>query len=183
MEKFISFEEWLQSRDELDEAMTPTARKWLGAATLGAASLGGYFGMGSGDNPAPSVSHTPAAHVQQMPAQPPSTGGGFKDFMTQSVDPVEPPAIPSSYKRETERKRWDASEQLKLLQALHDAGITVRGGLRTSGVPHGTTIDVNGDDIPDNPQENYFNTGDRTYYGKSGKAQWTWDGRNIHQAK
>ena len=165
MQKLVSFEEWLETRDpELYvEVFTDMKRKVLGGLGLAGAVGAGLWGFGgSGDNLPPPKE--PVPHVRTV------------DKM-----PAEAPAIPSSYKKAAQK--WNASEQLKLLQALSDAGITVRGGLRTSGVPHGTTIDVDGDGQPDNPQENYFNTSSRTFYGKGGKALWTWDGNNLHQAK
>jgi hypothetical protein len=183
MQKLVSFEEWLETRDpELYvEVFDKTKRRVLGGLGLAGAGLAGLWGMsGSGDMPPPKEPVPHVRTVDKMPAPAPSIGGKVQqgDF-----GPPEPPAIPSSYKKAANKRSWDAREELKLLQALQDAGITVRGGLRTSGVPHGTSIDMDGDGRPDNPQENYFNTSSRTYYGKGGKALWTWDGQNLHQVK
>jgi hypothetical protein len=188
MQRLVSFEEWLETRDpELYvEVFDKTKRRVLGGLGLAGAGLAGLWGLSGsgGDNMPPP--REPVPHVRpaadKMPAPPPSITASA-DPRGGDFGPAEPPAIPSSYKNKATKRAWDAREQIKLLHALQDAGITVRGGLNTSGVPHGTSIDMDGDGRPDNPQENYFNTSDRTYYGKGGKAVWTWDGENLHQVK
>lgn len=176
MQKLVSFSEWLEQRDpELYvEVFTDTKRKILGGLGLAGAGLAGLWGMGGSGTDNMPPPREPVPHVRSIEQDGPSQ---INDKM-----PPPPPRIEKA-RQQLKQRAWDAREQLKLLTALQDAGITVRGGLRTSGVPHGTTIDVNGDDTPDNPQENYFNTSDRTYYGKGGVAKWTWDGQNLHQIK
>lgn len=182
MDKMVPFSEWLQVRDpELyNEAFTPMHRRVLGGAALGLGALGAYMGLGGSGNEAPKSPPTPAAQVRSVgddiksPMSRPSMGDKYQGKM-----PAEPPAIP---KTQATPAKWNVKDELNLARALREAGIRMHN-LRTSGVPHGTTIDVDGDGSPDNPQENYFNTGDRTYYGKGGKAQWTFDGNEIHSVR
>ena len=181
MNKLVSFSEWLQVRDPdlYSEAFTPLHRKVLGGVGLGLGALGSYMGFGGSGNEAPKMPPTPAPHVRsvgsefqsKMPVAPPSMGDKFQDKM-----PAEPPYI--SKTQDGPRDKWSVKDELSLARAIREAGMGHRN-LRTSGVPHGSTIDVDSDGSPDNPTENYFNTGDRTFYGKGGKALWTFDGQQI----
>ena len=177
MQKLVSFEEWLVARDPLlyEELENKTKRRILGGLGLAGAGLAGLWGMGGSGTDNMPPPREPVPHVRTIDQEKPGSMDNYKM-------PPPPPRIEKS-REQLKQRAWDAREQLKLLQALQDAGITVRGGLRTSGVPHGTSIDMDGDGQPDNPQENYFNTSNRTYYGKGGKAAWTWDGQNLHQVK
>jgi hypothetical protein len=55
--------------------------------------------------------------------------------------------------------------------------------IHTSGIPHGMTIDMNGDGIPDNRMSDYYNKLDKTYYGANGQPEWKFDGKNIIKLK
>jgi len=78
--------------------------------------------------------------------------------------------------------KWDQGRGHQDSRALHramrDAGLD--GSQITMGeIPHGQTIDHDGDGNPDNPTTNYFNKGDRTYYGADGQPEWKFDGKKI----
>ena len=174
MQNIVSFEDWLKIHDPVlyEQLENKAKRRILGGLGLGLAGAG-LWGMSGGTNNLPPPKE-PIPHVRSFNAT---------DEMPPPVDKMPPPAPSIDKMPPPAPSKWDARERVKLLQALQNAGITVRGGLKTSDLPHGTSIDMHGDSSPDNPQENYFNTRNYTYYGKYGKALWTWDGHNIHLVK
>jgi hypothetical protein len=75
------------------------------------------------------------------------------------------------------------SPEAQEMKNLHHAMRDTFGGnsheLKMGSIPHGMTIDTNGDGIPDNPTFNYYNKTDHTFYGPDGKPEWRFDGKNI----
>ena len=73
----------------------------------------------------------------------------------------------------------DAQETKNLFRAMKDAFGGNSHELKMGSLPHGMTVDMNGDGIPDNPTFNYYNKTDHTFYGSDGKPEWRFDGKNI----
>lgn len=186
MDKIVSFSEWLQVRDpELYENFTPLKRKIMGGVVGAGLGVGAYMGGLFGGGEAPKTPTTPAPHVrsidqprvtQSRDHQIPSRRGVIDDESATSDDAGD------FVGQGARHPKWTDKDHLNLFRAMRDSGITMRE-LRASGVPHGQEIDVDGDGQPNNPTTNYFNTGDRTYYGRDGKAKWTFIGGKIRQVR
>jgi len=73
----------------------------------------------------------------------------------------------------------DAQETKNLFRAMKDTFGGNSHELKMGSIPHGMTVDMNGDGIPDNPTFNYYNKTDHTFYGSDGKPEWRFDGKNI----
>jgi len=73
----------------------------------------------------------------------------------------------------------DKAETKNLFRAMKDAFGGNSHELKMGSLPHGMTVDMNGDGIPDNPTFNYYNKTDHTFYGSDGKPEWKFDGKNI----
>jgi len=89
----------------------------------------------------------------------PAVAGGAEPGGEAEAEPGEQPDNRSFRQRMMDQKFAKFRQDREILQA------SGQETLKMSGVPHGQTIDMNGDGVPDNPQTNYFNKSDNTFYG------------------